>query len=151
MVFLYFTFALGSSSAPSFLHPPVQSLGIFYHLFLDLLSLFLSAFWSSCSRASWENNISHFVGKLEVSSRYPKTKFSAERKFICPRGTGAGDKRKRQAIEDEGEDEGIKGGSRGIFQGLGENKRLLLDRGETDMTYRKIVLYKGKGGNPVLG
>lgn len=26
-----------------------------------------------------------------------------------------------------------------------------LDRGETDVAHRKMAVYKGKGGNPVLG
>jgi hypothetical protein len=31
------------------------------------------------------------------------------------------------------------------------NKGLPLVREETDMAHRKVVVYKGKGGNPVLG
>ena len=49
------------------------------------------------------------VGNLEVSSRYPKTKFSAQRRLICPRQTEVRDKGQRQETEDEGEGEGNKG------------------------------------------
>lgn len=31
------------------------------------------------------------------------------------------------------------------------DKGLPLDREETDMTYRQILIYKGKRGNPILG
>ena len=32
-----------------------------------------------------------------------------------------------------------------------EDKGLPLDREETDVAHRQMAVYKGKGGNPVLG
>ena len=44
---------------------------------------------------------------------------------------------------------GHKGKGEGVF--VSEDKGLPLDRGETDMAHRQKVVYKGKGGKPVLG
>lgn len=43
-----------------------------------------------------------------------------------------------------------KEGERGGVFAPGD-KRLPLDGEETDLAYRKTAVYKGKGGNPVLG
>jgi hypothetical protein len=40
------------------------------------------------------------VRNLEVISRRPKTKFSAQKRLICPRGTESRDKRQRQEIKE---------------------------------------------------
>ena len=37
---------------------------------------------------------------LEVDSRHPKTKFSMQRRFICPRGTG--DREEKTKLGDKG-------------------------------------------------
>lgn len=46
------------------------------------------------------------VGNLQVNSRHPNTKFSAQRRLICPRGTGGRDKGQIQEIEEKGEGKG---------------------------------------------
>ena len=45
----------------------------------------------------------------------PKTKFSAQRRFICPRETEDGDNRHRQETEDEGKGKGIREREEGHF------------------------------------
>ena len=50
---------------------------------------------------------------------------------------------------DEGEGEGHTGNGEGVF--VSEDKGLAMDRGETDMAHRQKVVYKSKGGKPVLG
>ena len=44
----------------------------------------------------------------KVWAQDSKTKFSAQRRCICPRGTEDRDKRQTQEIDDEGEEEGTK-------------------------------------------
>lgn len=41
--------------------------------------------------------------------RTTKTKYSAQRRYICPRGPGDHDKGQRQEVEEEGEGEGNQG------------------------------------------
>ena len=59
---------------------------------------------------------------------------------------GAGNK--TQEVEDKGEAAGSKGEEEGTFV---PDKGLPLDSEETGMTHRKMEVYKGKGGNPMLG
>lgn len=54
-----------------------------------------------------------------------------------------GNMRQRQNIENEGNQEGNKGKG----QGLLSQRRLPLDRGETDMAHKKIAVYKGNRGS----
>jgi hypothetical protein len=49
------------------------------------------------------------VGKVGVSSRHPKTKFSAQRIFIFPRRTESRERKTRQEIEEKVEGEGNMG------------------------------------------
>jgi hypothetical protein len=87
------------------------------------------------------------VGDLRVSSRHPKTKFSAQRRFICPRGTEGRYKGQRQEIEGEGERKGTREGVGGRVFVL-EHKGLLLSRQETHV-HRQMAVYKVKMGNYV--
>lgn len=86
---------------------------------------------------------------LTFSTGHANTKFSAQR-FLCPRETKSRAKKQSQEIEDEREGEGNKGEGAGIFVPE-EDKGRPLDREETDMAHGKMVVYKGKGGNPMLG
>ncbi|MGE9805814.1 hypothetical protein ACQP3L_35150, partial [Escherichia coli] len=71
-------------------------------------------------------------------------KYSAHRRFICPRGTEGKDKGQRQEIDGDIEAEGSTGegrGGRGICSGVRqEDKGLPLDREETNMTHRQMVI-----------
>ena len=58
------------------------------------------------------------------------------------------DKRLRQEMGDNGEGEGNKREGKRIFVSVGW--RTALDREETDVAYRKMVVYKGKRGNLLL-
>ena len=82
-----------------------------------------------------------------IGSGNPKTKFSSQRRFICPRGQSRWNRRQKQEIKDEGDGEGNKGE---VFVQK-EVKGLPLDRKETDMAHRQMAIYKCKRGNPVLG
>ena len=67
------------------------------------------------------------MGSERKIIRTPKTQFSAQRRFICPSGTGggrAGNKRQRREIKDR--EEASKGEGRGDL--VPENKGLPLDR-----------------------
>jgi hypothetical protein len=68
--------------------------------------------------------------------------FQHEGDSPAPEGQSAGNERQRQAAEDEGEGEGNKG------EGKDMDKALPLLREETDVTYRKMVVYKAKGETP---
>jgi hypothetical protein len=47
------------------------------------------------------------IKKSSIGSGHPsKAKFSAQRRFICPRKTRMGSKMQRQEIKDEGDGEG---------------------------------------------
>jgi hypothetical protein len=70
--------------------------------------------------------------------------------LFAPEVQRAGNKRHRQDREDEGEEEGNKEEGTGVFV-LKWDKGLPLVRAETDLAYRQMMVYKGKGGYPVLG
>ena len=81
-----------------------------------------------------------------INTRHPKTKFSAQRRFIFLGRT------KGRELETRTGDRG--NGRRGREQGRDLHQRdkgLPLDREETDMAHRQMVVYKGKRGNPMLG
>lgn len=99
-----------------------------------------------------------YIYKLKrkgISPGHFKTKFSAQRRVICPRGTEARirDKDRRQRNKEKGKrtkgERGDKGEGEGLFV-LG-GQRLLLDREGTDVAHGPNGLYKGKGGDPMLG
>jgi hypothetical protein len=58
-------------------------------------------------------------------------------------------KGQRQETQDEGEGEESRGEGEGYLS-RSEDKGLTLDREETDMTHRQMVMCKGKRGNAVL-
>ena len=66
-----------------------------------------------------------------IGTRHPKTKFSAQRRFICSRGTKGRNKRQRQEIETEREKKGTRVMGKGYL--LWRDKGLPLDREETDL------------------
>ena len=83
-----------------------------------------------------------------VSVEAHETKFSAQRRFICPRRIESRGKRQRPEIEEKGARKNNGGGSR-IF--VLEDKGLPLDREARDVAHREMMVCKGKGRNPVSG
>lgn len=80
-----------------------------------------------------------------IGSRYPKTRFSAQRTLICPRGT----KGREQETEDKGEGDRNKGNVEGeLFRVVVRGKGPFLDREETGVTDGQRISYKGKRGKP---
>lgn len=73
--------------------------------------------------------------KEVVLAQDSKSKFSAQRRCVCFRETKGRDKRERQEVEDEGEEEGNKGEGGGLF--VVEDKTLSPDRGDTYGTQEK--------------
>lgn len=82
-------------------------------------------------------NSSTEVPMKEKVSHDKETKYSVQRRYMCPRGPGDKDKGQRQEVEEEGEGEGN--------QGEGEEIKdcLWIDR--------QMVVYKDKWGNPMFG
>lgn len=76
-------------------------------------------------KASLDSRIP-WIGNLEVCSRHPKTKFSAQSRFVCPRGTEDRDKGQRQEIEDEG----------GVKENKGEGRMKVRERGKEYLSWR---------------
>lgn len=83
--------------------------------------------------------------------RNPMTKVSDQvlnRKEIdLPRGTEGRDKEQRQEIEEESEGEGNQGKGQVVCP---RRQRTASPYRETDGPHRKMVVYKGTRGNPVL-
>lgn len=69
----------------------------------------------------------------------PQDQVLAQGDLFIPEGQRAKSKRQRQEIEDEGKEEGNKKEGR-EYLSSGVDKRLPLDREETDMTYRNSSL-----------
>lgn len=84
--------------------------------------------------------------KEQVSAQDPKTKFSAQRRFICPRGTEDRDKGQRQGKRKK-EKGARERGQKYLSQ---KDKGLSLDKEETDMAHRKMAVYKGTRAHPGL-
>jgi hypothetical protein len=82
-----------------------------------------------------------FVLRRQYWLKNPKTKFSAQRRFICPRGT-AGNRRQEQEIEDEGEREGNKGQGGGRF--VLEDKGWLWRERRQTIGNRRFVKVQGE-------
>lgn len=88
------------------------------------------------------------TGKDQDSSGHPKTKFPLSTKeiYLPPEIQRAENKRQRQEIEN-----GREGSERGKSVFVQKwDKGLPLDGKETDLSNRKMTVYKGKGGNLVL-
>ena len=97
--------------------------------------------------------------RLKSQLKTPETKFSAQRRFIYPRGTRAEtrdkDRRWRKRRKGKGTRDGKKinkgEGKRGTSWGGGgggNDKELSLDREKTDEAHRKMIFYKDKRGTP---
>lgn len=61
------------------------------------------------------------VKEVRVGTRYPKAKFSAQRGFICPKGTRAETKRPRQELVDQVEGDWKRGEGEGVCTSEGQN------------------------------
>lgn len=85
--------------------------------------------------------------RISIHSGPPKIKFSAQRDLCAPRKQRTRTKRQKLETEDEGEGEENKGEGSGRVV-LGNNS---LDTEETDVAHTQMVVYKAKGGKPVLG
>ena len=79
------------------------------------------------------------VGDLKIFSRHPQEQVLSTKENF-PRGTkdGKRDKDKRWRTRKKGKEQGKR------------NKGLPQYREETHMSHRKMAVYKGKKGNPVL-
>lgn len=85
----------------------------------------------SCGRSN-----RHGPWKEKYQLGTSKTKFSALRRFICPRAT---ESREKETGDSGG---GRRGRERGTWGRLQRDKGLPLDREETDMVHRKMAVYK---------
>lgn len=86
-----------------------------------------------------------------MGSGPPVTQVSAQTNLFVPKGQRAGNKRERQEIKDEEEGERKKEADPRVFVPEEQRTdRYRLDREETDMDHKSVVIYKGKRGNLML-
>lgn len=87
--------------------------------------------------------LNHVCYEIKDVLRHIQTKFSAQRRFICPKGQKTSNRRQRYRMRQRGKGRrGLGWGWRGVLKG-----QRAVHREKTGMAHRQMEVYKGIPGN----